>query len=213
MLYTVGRAAFFNNELEQASTLVEEAATLQRTLGDTVGLARSLLLLGWTAAARRDHERAMALCEEGLALGQRAEDDYTTILSRALGAFAALELGDYRRAGSLCEEGIDMSWQRSMRRHTAIHLHVSASLVSSQGQFIRSARLWGAAAALYGGISTVFSPLERHLFGPYIAAAHARLDEEAWEVAWAEGQAMTTQQAVAYVLQRGNGTAHDIADA
>ena len=62
MLYTVGRAAFFNNELEQASTLVEEAATLQRTLGDTVGLARSLLLLGWTAAARRDHERAMALC-------------------------------------------------------------------------------------------------------------------------------------------------------
>ena len=55
-------AAFFNNELEQASTLVEEAATLQRTLGDTVGLARSLLLLGWTAAARRDHERAMALC-------------------------------------------------------------------------------------------------------------------------------------------------------
>ena len=188
----MGRAAFFNNELEQASTLVEEAATLQRTLGDTVGLARSLLLLGWTAAARRDHERAMALCEEGLALGQRAEDDYTTILSRALGAFAALELGDYRRAGSLCEEGIDMSWQRSMRRHTAIHLHVSASLVSSQGQFIRSARLWGAAAALYGGISTVFSPLERHLFGPYIGAAHARLDEEAWEVAWAEGQAMTT---------------------
>ena len=213
VLYTVGRAAFFNNELEQASTLVEEAATLQRTLGDTVGLARSLLLLGWTAAARRDHERAMTLREEALALGQRAEDDFTTILSRALGAFAALELGDYRRAGSLCEESIDMSWQRSMRRHTAIHLHVAASLVSSQGQFIRSARLWGAAAALYGGISTVFSPLERHLFGPYIAAAHARLDEEAWEVAWAEGQAMTTQQAVAYALQRGNGTAHDIADA
>src|SRR5919112_2418117 len=93
-----GAGAFFNNELEQASTLVEEAATLQRTLGDTVGLAHSLLLLGWTAAARRDHERAMALREEALALGQRAEDDYTTILARALGAFAALELGDYRRA-------------------------------------------------------------------------------------------------------------------
>jgi tetratricopeptide (TPR) repeat protein len=93
VLNTVRRAAFFNNELEQASRLVEEAATLQHTLGDTVGLARSLLLLGWTAAARRDHERAMALREEALALGQRAEDDYTTILSRALGAFAALELG------------------------------------------------------------------------------------------------------------------------
>ena len=99
-----------------------------------------------------------------------------------------------------------------MRRHTAVHLHVSASLASSQGQPIRSARLWGAAEALYEGIGTVFSPLERHLFGPYIAAARAQLDEAAWEDAWAEGRVMTTEQAVVYALERGDGTAHDTAD-
>ena len=99
-----------------------------------------------------------------------------------------------------------------MRRHTAVHLHVWASLVGSQGQPIRAARLWGAAEALYERINTVFSPLEHHLFGPYIAAAHAQLDEEVWEEAWAEGRAMTTQQAVEYALERGNDTAHDVAD-
>jgi predicted ATPase/DNA-binding XRE family transcriptional regulator len=212
-LYTVGRAAFFDDRLERAAALVEEAATLQRTLGDTAGLARSLLLLGWMAAARHAYERAMVLREEALASGQEAEDDYTTILSRALGAFAALGLGDHRRARALCEEGIELSWQRNMRRHTAVHLHVSASLASSQGQPIRSARLWGAAEAMYESINTVFSPLERHLFGPYIAAAHAQLDEVAWEAAWAEGRAMTREQAVVYALERGNGTAHNIADA
>jgi predicted ATPase len=211
--YTVGRAAFFDNRLERAATLVEEAATLQRGLGDTAGLARSLLLLGWTVAAQRNHDGAMVLREEALALGQRAEDDYTTILSRALGAFAALGLGDHHCARELCEEGVQLSWRRNMRRHTAVHLHVLASLASSQGQPIRSARLWGAAEAIYESINTVFSPLERRLFGPYIATARARLDEEAWEAAWAEGRAMTTEQAVVYALERGNGTAHNIADA
>lgn len=183
----MGRAAFFAARPERASALVEEAVTLQRASEDTAGLARSLLLLGWVAAAGRDHEWAMALREEALALGLRAEDDYTTILSRALGAFAALGLGDHRRASELCKEGVELSWQRNMRRHTAVHLHVSASMASWQEQPIRSARLWGAAEALYEGINTVFSPLERHLFGPYTAAARARVDETAWEAAWAEG--------------------------
>jgi len=191
--------------------LVEEAASLQRTWEDTAGLARSLLLLGWTAAAWCDYGRAMALREEALALGQKAEDDYTTILSRALGAVAALGLGDHHYARELCKEGVQLSWRQNMRRHTAVHLHVSASLASSLGQPIRSARLWGAAEALYEVISTVFSPLERHLFGPYIAAARVRLDEEAWEAAWAEGRAMTTEQAVAYALMEGNGTAYNTA--
>ena len=87
-------------------------------------------------------------------------------------------------------------------RNTAVHLHVLASLASSQGEPVRSARLWGAAEVLYENISTVFSPLERRrLFGPYIAAACARLEEAAWKTAWAEGRAMTPRQAVAYALE------------
>jgi tetratricopeptide (TPR) repeat protein len=212
-LYSLGRAALFADRLERAAALIEEAASLQRSSEDTAGLARSLVLLGWVAVARRDYERAMALNEEALALGQRAEDDFTSIVSRALGACAALGLDDCRRARELYKEGLELAWRRSMRRFTALHLHVSATLASSRGASIRSARLWGAAEALYESISTVFSPVERRVFGPYIAAARARLDEAAWEAAWAEGRAMTTEQAVEYALKAGDGATHDTAGA
>ena len=44
-------------------------------------------------------------------------------------------------------------------------------------------------------------PLERADYDQAIAAARAGLDEEAFAAAFAEGQAMTVQQAVAYALQ------------
>ena len=51
-----------------------------------------------------------------------------------------------------------------------------------------------------GAIGTLLSPWERHVYGPYIDAARAQLDETAWEAAWAEGRAMTLEEAVEYAL-------------
>lgn len=200
-LFAVGRAALFADRLGRASELIEEAVSLQRALGDPASLARSLMLLGWVTEARGDHGRAMALREEALALSRKAEDDFTTVYLWALGAFAALGLGDYRRARELGKEGLELSRQRNLGRHTAVHLHVLASLESQQGHQIRSARLTGAAEAMYRGIDNVFSSVEGRLFGPYAAAARARLGDTAWEAARDEGREMTPEQAVAYALE------------
>ena len=45
-----------------------------------------------------------------------------------------------------------------------------------------------------------------------MAAARSQLGESTFEEAWTEGQAMTFEQAVAYALKEGNGTAYDTAD-
>jgi len=87
-----------------------------------------------------------------------------------------------------------------MMHLTAAYLLVAASLAGSQGKATRSARLWGAAEALREGIGTVLSPFERHLYGPYLAAAQAQLDEAAWEAAWAGGHTMTPEEAIEYAL-------------
>jgi non-specific serine/threonine protein kinase len=181
-------------------TLADEAVALQRALGDTVGLARAFLIIEMVAAVQQDYERAAVLHEETLALARKLEDNFAIILSLALGAFASLGLGDHRQARDLCAEGLELSRQLNMRHLTATHLHISAALACSQGKPARSARLWGAAKALRETIGTNFSPVERHIYGPYIAAARAQLDEAAWEAAWAEGRTMELEATIEYAL-------------
>ncbi len=193
-------AALDQNEPGRASTLAEEVVALQRALGDKAGLVRAFLIIGMVAAVQQDYERAAVLHEETLALARKLEDNFTIILSLALGAFATLGLGDHGRARDLCAEGLELSQQLKMRRLTATHLHISAALAGSQGQPAHSARLWGAAEALRETIGTIFSPVERHVYGSYIAAARAQLDETAWEAVWAEGRAIGLEAAVKYAL-------------
>ncbi len=45
------------------------------------------------------------------------------------------------------------------------------------------------------------SPGEQSIWEHIIALIHSQLDEATWVTAWAEGQAMTLEQVVAYALE------------
>jgi predicted ATPase/DNA-binding SARP family transcriptional activator/DNA-binding CsgD family transcriptional regulator len=199
-LSNLGWAALLGKDLGLASALSEEAVTLGRALGDAGGVARALLILGLAAVARGDHDRAVALHEESLEMAREAEDGLAMALSLGMGALSSLGRNDDRRARALCEEGLRLSLQPRVMNVTAFHLHASAALASSQGRLSRSARLWGAAESVRETIGATLSPVELHVYGPYINAARAGLDEAAWEEAWAEGKAMTVEEAVEYAL-------------
>jgi non-specific serine/threonine protein kinase len=162
------------------------------------------------AVARGDYEQAIALREEGLALAREVVDseigeNFTTNLSLLLGAIAFLGQGDFQRARAFSKEGLELYRQlKLIATLTIYHLQVAAAVAGSQGQPVRSARLWGAVESLHEAIGSTISPLERHFYGPYIAAARAQLGEAAWEAAWAEGKAMSLDEAVKYALKEDN---------
>jgi predicted ATPase/DNA-binding SARP family transcriptional activator/DNA-binding CsgD family transcriptional regulator len=195
-------AALYQNELRRASKLAEEAMTLQRVSADTGGIVHSLLILGMVAAVQRDYDRALALHEESLALAREVEDNFAIVLSLALGAFVSLSQGHYEQARNCCAEGLELSQRLGMGQMIATHLHISAALAGSQGQWVNSARLWGAAEALREELGTVLSPVERYVYEPYISTAYAELEETACRAAWAEGRAMTLEEAVEYALSK-----------
>jgi hypothetical protein len=66
----------------------------------------------------------------------------------------------------------------------------------------RAARLFGAAAALAAGSQVQIAVAHRAEQTRNLEATRSRMDEAAWTAAWAEGQAMAQEQAVAYALQK-----------
>jgi predicted neutral ceramidase superfamily lipid hydrolase len=64
--------------------------------------------------------------------------------------------------------------------------------------------LFGAAEALRETIQVVLFPVERVEVDKNIAAARAQLDELTFNTAWAEGRAMTMDEAVQFALETVN---------
>jgi hypothetical protein len=69
----------------------------------------------------------------------------------------------------------------------------------SLGQLERSVRLYAAALEASGFVPSM--PLERTDFDHTLTGTLIQLDETAFQKAWAEGSAMTVDQAVAYALE------------
>ncbi len=89
------------------------------------------------------------------------------------------------------------------KTYVAYCLEGLAAIVASEGRLAWAARLWGAAEALLETIEVTAYPYapDRSLYQRQVAAARAQLDAQAWVEAWAEGRAMSFEQAVAYALE------------
>jgi DNA-binding CsgD family transcriptional regulator len=163
--------------------------------------------LGFLAVAWRDqgdHERAKRLAERGLALSREVGERQA--ISVALNTLATLAQAerDHERARELFEEGLTVSAELGNESDVVHCLEGLASIAGAEGSFVRAARLWGAAEALLEEIELgvhTYVP-DRSLQQSQVAAAHARLDEEAFEAAWAEGRMMTSEQAIQYALEQ-----------
>ena len=111
--------------------------------------------------------------------------------------------GDLERARRLLGEGLIFSAEIGDGTNVSYYLEGLSSISASEGDPERAARLWGAAEAILEKIEVITYPhaADRSLNEEQLAAARESLDERAWEEAWTEGRAMTTEEAVAYALE------------
>ncbi len=79
-----------------------------------------------------------------------------------------------------------------------------AGVAARRGDIERVARLFGAAEALGEAASATPSfPPARALYEQDLASVRQELDTKRFAAAWAEGRAMTLEQAIAYALEDG----------
>jgi hypothetical protein len=75
-----------------------------------------------------------------------------------------------------------------------------AGTAQIEGDSLKAARLFGAVEAMQETMSTLLDPDELHNNERLLAAARTKLGEDAFDAAWAEGRAMSLDQASAEAL-------------
>ncbi len=187
--------------LAEAQAHFDAGLKIFRELNDENGMGWVPPWLGCVAYRAGDLDGAQALIEEGLAIDE--PDGYWPEL-----AFALLARGDVARkqndltaAARYYTRSLTIVRDHRCQPEVAERLEGFAKLAGAAQQPRRAARLFGAAEALRKRIGTPIPPVERADYDGAVALVQAQLDPAAFSAAWAEGQALSWDQAAAYALE------------
>jgi predicted ATPase/DNA-binding CsgD family transcriptional regulator len=185
----------------RARLLLEEALDLSRDTGDEKGISYALNGLGIDDFSHGRYAQARLHFEQSLALDRTRGDKYDIGLSLANLLLVALSEGDVPHAEQLTTELRTLSAAIGNQMLTAYALEGQAAVVGTRGQPVLAARLFGAAEALWEAIGASLPPIEQAVFEPHVAAARTGLGSSIFDTVWAEGRAMTPEQALAGQIQ------------
>jgi predicted ATPase/DNA-binding SARP family transcriptional activator/DNA-binding CsgD family transcriptional regulator len=200
ILMSLAWIACDSGDIERAQQMWGEALKMARDREDRGGVLYTLFFMGYAELARGNQQRAMVLLQEALTLGRELDNRYIVAgCLMSLGIAATLR-DDPERAKTLLGKSLAINLELGTKSDIAETLEGMAELAGSMGEDLRAARLWGAAEAIREAVGHSWSPTECLLHEPRLLAARSRLDEKTWVAAFAEGGAMTLEEAVDYAL-------------
>jgi hypothetical protein len=192
---------------ERARRLYGESASLFRRAGDAWMVALPLTWAAQGAVAQGDYAAARSGYEAALAAARAAGHlGFTSLALWGAGNLALLE-ADHERAAARFAEALALVQGYGRRQGVALSLVGLAAVAGARGQPDRAARLLGAAAALREAAGVTLDAADRAVHDRAAGAAQSALGEGAFAAAWAAGQTMTPEQAIAYALEEAPATA------
>jgi predicted ATPase len=197
-----GGALLAKGDLTGARHALEEALRGARECGDARAVCSTLITLARVAIEGGDRERARARLGQALPVLRTLGDVWGIATSLEMLASIALDQGDEREAASLLSESLRAAWAARGRPELVAAMRSLARLSFLRGDPTRAARLYASAGVVAERVSA--SPIRGRGPDPVPAIAHveAALSEDAFAEAWAEGRAMTLDDAVSYALEK-----------
>ncbi len=188
-------------DYDGAEVLVRESLDLKRQLGDKRDVGVALANLGDILRYKNDYAQAMVLLEEGVSILREVKDTYG--LATTIGALGMTVLyqGDKGRAAVFFKESLALSMELGYMMQVAGCLGGLAAVSRAERQFERAAKIFGAVQSLLDTMNTALHPGDRNDYEQNLAEVRAQLIEEEFKAAWAEGQALSIEQAIEYALE------------
>lgn len=203
-LYASAKVASGQDDAATAEKLAHEAHEVADRARLPYALARALHVRGDLRRASGDPEGARALYQEALTVARANAD--------AVGCAASLyRLARLSRSSGADDEAVALVTE-AIKVHAdtgdgglASSLELLGALTAEQGRTVSAAGLFGAAQGLRDALGSVRPPDEIADHDADVAALQAALEPDELEAAWAQGAAMSRQEALALAL-RGRGS-------
>ena len=197
----LGRIALAQGNSAEAKKCFDQSLTRSRISGQQMVTVHALNYLASIAYEQCDYEGVRRLFLQSLVLAQRMKAiRVVTILTVNLG-LVTIRLGRNSEGKPLISEGLQKLVESQDKESIASILEQYAAIIALQGQNIRAVKLWGASAMLSDMIGFRRPANEDTQYNSDLHGARTTLGQNEFDLAWAEGQAMTWQQAVAYALE------------
>ncbi|MGY1619238.1 ATP-binding protein [Geodermatophilus sp. SYSU D00691] len=191
----------FERGLDEAARAVHVALDRFTALGMELGQASMHLAAADMALARRDHGTAAHHYHAAADLAETVGEE--AMLGRALSmlGLTQLDLGDHAAARRSIVAGALANQRAGQQTSMAYSLEGLASLALAERRPAVAARSLAAAAAARGRNARLLTPALPPLIEQIVTRCRELLGQDAFELAWTEGERSTLHQALEQTLQ------------
>jgi predicted ATPase/DNA-binding winged helix-turn-helix (wHTH) protein len=199
-LHNLANVVKVRGDYPRARWAVREAAAIFEELGDRTGAAWSINQQGDIARAEGDIAAARGLYQLALSVFREAGDPWGSARSLTDLAYIDGAQGDPAAAYAACCEALEIYAGLGYRRGIARALEGSACLALAQGHSERALKLAAAAAQLRQAIGAPRHQAEQLKLDRTLQPAWKSLSDAEGKRAWAEGSALSLENAIQYSL-------------
>jgi predicted ATPase len=199
-LHNLANVVKVRGDYSRARYALCEAAEIFEELGDHSGRAWSINQQGDIARAQGDMAAARELYQDALSTFRKTGDLWGSARSLTDLAYIDCEKGDHMAAQAACREALEIFAGLRHRRGVARALESSACLSLAQGHPERALKLASAATHLRHSISAPLHQAEKLKLDHTLLLAWESVSEREGKRAWAEGRAMSLENAIQYSL-------------
>jgi predicted ATPase/DNA-binding SARP family transcriptional activator len=196
----LGDMALSQQDYTSAHTFYAEKLVIYRTSGETQGIVYSLNDLGNVAYGKQDYAASSAYYEQALDAARQIASRQLEALCLHKLAQAAMSQKEYARGRFLCAQSLTLGQRSGDWGCIAASLRLFARLVSAEGLAENAARLLGAAQHVQEKIGTLIPHEERPVYDRFLAELRGGIEAQTFASAWAQGYAMTLEEALEYAL-------------